>query len=192
MPLKPLTMNVLQEQTRELAISKDAETAALGKESIYSLRLSESPFAEATAHETFMVQVGFYLGHIGEKLGLNKEEVVSGLQAWTQEVFGMDRPPIIPYAAQIKLGLGDHHRNYSRRTSSRGFSRSSWEDRGSRSNSSRPWASGNRSDTSSYSQRPGSYGSTSYGSSLPVKALTGVEALFDLKLLVTVFNTLDM
>ena len=172
MPLKPLTMNVLQEQTEELAIAKDAETAAPGKEPIYSLRLAEiEPICrtiakgvdQATAHETFMAQVGFYLGRVGE-LGLNKEEVVSGLQAWTQEVFGMDRPPIIPHAAQIKLGLGGHQRNYSRGTSSRGSSRSSWEDRGSRSNSSRPWASGNRSDTSSYGQRSGSYGSTSYGS----------------------------
>jgi len=37
-PLKPLTMSVLKEQTRELAVSKDAETAA---QPIYSPRLAE-------------------------------------------------------------------------------------------------------------------------------------------------------
>jgi len=51
---------------------------------------------------------------VGE-LGLNQDEVVSNLQAWTREVFGLDRPPpIIPHAAQVKLGLGNnHHPSYS-------------------------------------------------------------------------------
>ena len=103
-------------------------------------------------------QVGFYLGRVGE-LGLNKDEVVSGLQAWTQEVFGLDRPPIIPHGAQMRLGLGGGNNN------GRSFNRSSWEGRGSRfSNSSKPWSSGNRSDASYGQRRPGGYGSTSYGS----------------------------
>ena len=180
MPLKPLTMSVLEEQTRELAISKDAETAAPGKEPIYSLRLAEiDPICrtiakgvdQETAYETFMAQVGFYLGRVGE-LGLNKDEVVSGLQAWTQEVFGLDRPPIIPHAAQVKLGLGNS-RPYSRSGGGGGMgsygssSRRAWEGRGSRpSSSSKPWSSGGHSGTgSSYGQqRSGGYGSSSYGS----------------------------
>ena len=186
MPLKPLTTSVLQEQTRELAIAKDTENAGPGKEPIYSHRLAEiEPICrtiatgvdEATAHETFMSQVGFYLGRIYE-LGLNKEEVISGLQAWTQEVFGLTRPPIIPHAAQMRLGiLGNENRTPSRGSNSYGSSRTApWMGRGSRSNSSRPsWSSGSRSDSSSYGQqRPGgsSYGQqhsggSSYGQQRP-------------------------
>ena len=169
MPLKPLTMSVLEEQTRELATSKDAETAASGREPAYSLRLAEiepicrtiaNSVDQAIAHETFMAQVGFYLGRV---VGLNKDEVVSGLQAWTQEVFGLDRPPILPYAAQMRLGLGENNN----RSFSRGMhSRPPWEGRGSRSGSSKSWTSGNRSDSHSYGQqRSGGYGSTSYNGS---------------------------
>ena len=167
-PLKPLSAGVLEEQLRELAIAKDTEAAAPGKEPVYSRRLAQiEPIGmsitrgveQMTAHETFMSLVGFYLGRIGE-MGLNKDEVVSGLQAWTQEVFGLDKPPIIPHAAQVRLGLGNNDRTFSRGSSTYGASRAPWQGRGSRSSSSRQWA---RSDTS-YGQRSSGYGSTSYGS----------------------------
>lgn len=164
MPLKPLTVSVLQEQTRELAIAKDTETAAPGKEPIYSRRLADiehigqsiaTSVDQGTAHETFMAQVGFYLGRISE-MGLNKDEVVSGLQAWTQEIFGLTKPPIIPHTAQMRLGLlGNENRSFSRGMSSYGSnSRAPWEGRGSQS-----------ARSSSYGQRSSGYGSTSsYGS----------------------------
>jgi ATP-dependent RNA helicase MSS116 len=172
MPLKPLTMSVLQEQTRELAIAKDTETATPGKEPIYSQRLAEiepicrtisSGVDEQTAHETFMAQIGFYIGRVGE-MGLNKDEVVSGLQAWTQEVFSLSKPPNIPHGAQVRMGLLGNDNRSSRGTTSYGSSRP-WEGRGSRSNTSRP-SFGSRSgpSSSSYGQRSGGYGSTSYGS----------------------------
>ena len=169
MPLKPLTMSDLQEQTRELANSKDAEMAGPGKEAECIRRLDEiEPLcrtiarrvSEEGAHEVFMSQIGFYLGRIHD-LGLNKDEVVSGLQAWAQELFGLERPPVVPYSAQMRLGLLSDGGNMSRRTSPSRSPRS-WEGRGSRS--SRQWESGSRSDSSSYGQRSGGYGSSSYGS----------------------------
>lgn len=174
MPLKPLTMSALQEQTRELANSKDAEMGGPGKaECVRRLdeieplcRTIARRVSEEEALEVFMSQVGFYLGRIGE-LGLNKDEVVTGLQAWAQESFGLERPPIIPYSTQMRMGLLNEGGNMNRRTnysrSSRSSSRPAWEGRGSRSSSSKPWESGSRSD-SSYGQRSGGYGSTSYGS----------------------------
>ncbi|KAF8804523.1 DEAD-domain-containing protein [Phlegmacium glaucopus] len=172
MPLKPLTMSALEEQTKELAMSKDAENAGPGKEPIYSLRLAEiDPTCRITAkavdpdapHETFMAQVGFYLGRIGE-LGLNKDEVVSGLQAWTQEVFGLDQPPVVPHGAQMRLGLlggggSNNNRSFNRGTGSYGSARASWVGRGSQ-------ASRTGTGGSSYGQRSGGYGSSSssYGS----------------------------
>ena len=173
MPLKPLTQSVLQEQTRELATAKDAETAGPDNEpvSAYSRRLDEiestcraiaKGVGEEGAYEVFMSQVGFYLGRVGE-MGLNREDVVSGLQAWAQELFGLEKPPLIPYAAQVRLGLlGDSNRSTSR--SSYRPSRPHWQGRGSRSGSSRQWESGSRSGASSYGQRSGGYGSSSFGS----------------------------
>ena len=164
MPLKPLTVSDLEEQTKELAIAKDAETAGPGNEpvSAYSNRLETIGSAcqsiakevtEDVTHEVFMSQVGFYLGRISE-MGLNKEEVVSGLQTWTQQLFGLENPPIVPYGAQLRLGLLNENRAPAR-TPYR--PQRSWEGRGrSSSSSSKPWASGSRSDSSSsYGQRSG-------------------------------------
>ena len=172
MPLKPLTQSALQAQNRELAISKDAETAGPGNEPVtaYSRRLEEieptcrtiaQSVGEEAAHEVFMSQIGFYLGRINE-LGLNKEDVVSGLQAWAQELFGLENPPLIPYAAQVRLGLLGDSRTTTR--SSYRPQRPHWQGRGSRSSSSRQWGSGSRSGASSYGQRSGGYGSSSFGS----------------------------
>lgn len=168
-PLKPLTMSDLLEQTRELANAKDAEKAGPGKGPECSRRLDEiepvcqtiaGRVGEEGAFDIFMSQIGFYVGHIGQ-LGLKKDEVLSGLQNWAQKVFGLESPPHIPHSAQMRLGLLSDGRTPNRGTSS---SRNPhpWQGRGSRSSSSRQWAlSGTRSDSG---ERSGGYGSSSYGS----------------------------
>ena len=162
MALKPLTVSHLQEQTRELATSKDAETSKAD----CSSRLDEiEPLCqtiskhvdEQLAYDVFMSQIGFYFGRIGE-LGLQRDEVLTGLQSWAQEIFGLEKPPIVSHATQLRLGLLS---DKNRRTTPIRPSRS-WEGRGSRG-SLKEWASGSRSD--SYGQRSGGYGSSSYGSS---------------------------
>jgi ATP-dependent RNA helicase MSS116, mitochondrial len=201
-PLKPLTVSTLHEQTKELAMAQDTADAAPGKEPVYSRRLTEieafsrtisTDVDPATAYDTFMAQVGFYIGRIHE-LGLNRDEVVSGLQAWTQEVFGLTQAPIIPHEVKVRLGLlGNENRSFSRGMNSFGSRRvgstqAPWMGRGSRSSiksrspsgspygqssggygSSSDESGGSKSSSygsggSSYGQRSGGYGSSSYGS----------------------------
>ena len=165
-PLKPLIMSDLQEHSRELADAKDAEIPGPGE---CSRRLDEiEPVCrtiakrvdEDGAHGVFMALVGFYFGHIGE-LCLRKEEVLSGLQNWAQELFGLESPPRVPYSAQMRLGLLSEGRTPNRRQfPSRNLQ--PWQGRGSRS--SKQWAlSGSRSNSSS-GERSGGYESSSYGS----------------------------
>lgn len=173
MPLKPLTTSVLQEQTEELVDAKDTEAATSGQKSVYSSRFAEIDSTcqtiakgvdRETAYETFMAQVGFYIGRLGE-LGLNRDETVSGLQTWTQKVFGLDTPPIISHSAQMRMGLlgnSNKSRSFGGGMTSHGSSRPHWEGRGSRSSTFKSWTPG----SSSYGQRSGGYGSgsSSYGS----------------------------
>ena len=180
MPLKPLTMSELQEQIRELANAKDAEVAGSDTKLECSSQLDEieplcrtiaKRVGEEGARDVFMSQIGFYLGRTSE-MGLKKAEVLSGLQKWAQEFFGLENPPIVPYAAQVKLGLLSDNSTFSTFSRGTSFNRGTtpyrpsapWMGRGSRSSTSKQWGSENRSDSSSYGQRSGGYGSTSYGS----------------------------
>ncbi|KAF8156876.1 P-loop containing nucleoside triphosphate hydrolase protein [Crassisporium funariophilum] len=137
-PLKPLTVSDLESQTKELVEEADA---AKGTGHTHALKLSEiEPTATAvgarvdfeTASETFMSQIGFYVGRM-EDLGLQREEVVTGLQTWIKDVCSMDRAPHISPNMMQKLGLGG--RGFSSRGSSSrggggGFAGRSWEGRG--------------------------------------------------------------
>lgn len=177
-PIKPLTMNDLQEQTNELAATKDAEIAESGKEPEFVRRFEEiEPLSrsiarsvvEDDAHGVFMSQVGFYIGHFGD-LGLNKAEVISGLQHWAQELFGLEGAPRIPHSAQMRMGILPGGQNTPTRSSTPNYrtnpSRPSapWMGRGSRSSPSRQWASPVSRSETSYGERSGGYGSSSYGS----------------------------
>ena len=173
-PIQPLIMSDLQKQTRELAAAKDEEIA--GGEPQYVRQFEEieplcrsiaTSVPEDEAHGVFMSQVGFYVGHYGD-MGLNKAEVLSGLQHWTQELFGLESPPRIPHSAQMRMGiLSESHNTPTRSTpnyrSTPSRASAPWMGRGSRSSPSRERAtSGSRSDT--YGERSGGYGSSSYGS----------------------------
>ena len=162
-PLKPLIMSDLQEETRELANAKDAEIAGPGKGPECSRRLDEieslcktiaQGVDEERANDVFMSQLGFYFGHIGD-LGLNKNEVLSGLQNWAQELFGLESPPHVSHAAKMRLGILSDNSGSSNRRMPPPSSRNSqpWQQRGSRSSASRQSAG-----------RSGGYGSSSYGS----------------------------
>jgi ATP-dependent RNA helicase MSS116 len=110
MPLKPLILSDMLQETKELAKSKDAE---IGKTSDCSRRLSEiAPLCrevlrnvdDETAHDVFMAQVGFFFGRIHE-MGINKEEAFGGLQDWAKRLFSLDGKPNVSVAIRERLGL---------------------------------------------------------------------------------------
>jgi ATP-dependent RNA helicase MSS116, mitochondrial len=193
MPLKPLSANDVQEQTRELAKSKDekygADLSGGDKDGVvgeFTRRLNEvesvcqtltNRVGEEGAQEIFIAQLGFYLGRAGD-MGLNKDEVVSGLQSRAQQFFGLAEPFVIPHGMKMRLGLlsngggGGSSSSHGRMDSSSPYRRSAnarppWEGRGSRSSASREWGGSGGRSGSSYGQRSGGgYGaSSSYGGS---------------------------
>jgi len=180
MPLQTLTVSDMLEQIKELADSKDAEVAG----SEYASRLDKieptcrttlEGVGEEEASDTFISQVGFYFGRISE-MGLNKDDVLSGLQTWAKELFRLERPPSISHSMQMRLGLlstsspsrssYSSTSSYSSRSSYSSPSRSSgssapWMGRGNRPMASRQSGAGSGYNASSWGVGSGGYGSTS-------------------------------
>jgi ATP-dependent RNA helicase MSS116 len=133
MPLKPLIMSDMLQETKELAESKDAEIDGPGTTPDSSHRLSEiEPLSremlenvgENAANDLFMAQLGFYFGRINE-MGIRKEEALGGLQNWAQGLFGLESAPTISFAMQQRLGLLSNSSSNQRTRPS-----SSWGGRG--------------------------------------------------------------
>ena len=157
-PLKPLIMSDMLQQTKELAESKDAEIDGPNTTPDCSSRLSEiEPLSRTilgnvgkeTADEIFMSQIGFYSARSHE-MGFSKEEALEGLQNWTKELFALETAPYLSLAMQQRLGLLSDNPSNRRTTSSR--SSSSWEGRGYQS-SRQPWEGRGQSSRQPWTER---------------------------------------
>ncbi|KAJ6572175.1 P-loop containing nucleoside triphosphate hydrolase protein [Mycena capillaripes] len=124
-PLKPLAVNELTDQTKELAAKFDENPAAFfGQDTRVGRSLfpvSVTPVVEEiernigtlvgrldpeAIRETFMSLLGYYLAKSPE-LRVQKPIIVQGCQDWTTGACGLATPPYISVAFLQKLGLGD-------------------------------------------------------------------------------------
>ncbi|KAJ7669430.1 P-loop containing nucleoside triphosphate hydrolase protein [Mycena polygramma] len=125
-PLKPLAVNELTEQTKELATKHDDDPKAFFSAAQSPVREnlfqgSVTPLIEEiernigtllgrldqeAIRETFMSLLGYYLAKSPE-LRIQKPVIVQGCQDWTTGACGLATPPFVSVAFLQKLGLGD-------------------------------------------------------------------------------------
>ncbi|KAJ6599997.1 P-loop containing nucleoside triphosphate hydrolase protein [Mycena vulgaris] len=125
-PMKPLALNELTDQTKELAATFDEDPAAFFQKGKSGIRenLFISPATpviadiernigtllgrldEEAIRETFMSLLGYYLSKSPE-LRVQKPIIVQGCQDWTTGACGLATPPYVSVAFLQKLGLSD-------------------------------------------------------------------------------------
>ncbi|KAJ7474515.1 P-loop containing nucleoside triphosphate hydrolase protein [Mycena galericulata] len=151
-PLKPLALNELTEQTKELATKFDSDPKAYFGEVQGRVRetlFGDSPVTpvveeiernistllerldEEAIKETYLSLLGYYIAKSPE-LRVQKPVILQGCQDWTTGACGLPTPPYVSVAFLQKLGLSDG------RTKHWGKSRDSMPVYGKSSNSA-PW-----------------------------------------------------
>ncbi|KAJ7889228.1 P-loop containing nucleoside triphosphate hydrolase protein [Mycena leptocephala] len=125
-PLNPLTVNELTEQTKQLATEFDDDPTGFFvkkkspvREQLFLNKVTPiieeiernigtlvGRLDEDAIKETFMSLLGYYMAKTPE-LRVQKPVIVQGCQDWTTGACGLAAPPYVSVAFLQKLGLGD-------------------------------------------------------------------------------------
>ncbi|KAJ7154586.1 P-loop containing nucleoside triphosphate hydrolase protein [Mycena filopes] len=126
-PMRPLAVNELIDQTTALATTCDEEPAAFFKTAkspvpakLFNPEVSKivanidqsvgqllPRLDEEAVRETFMSLLGYYMAK-GPELRVQKPIIIQGCQDWTTGACGMATPPYVSVAFLQKLGLSDN------------------------------------------------------------------------------------
>lgn len=143
-PLKTVTVDEMTSQVEELATEADEHNTHTRAKKLYLTTAKSiekevkellTAVDESAAQETFVGNLGYYLGKVSE-LRIHRHAVVDGLKKWSVGALGLSEPPFVSEALLAKLGIrGDGNHRFGSRPapypgSTRKRTTSDWSGRG--------------------------------------------------------------
>ena len=133
-PLKPVTVNELTAQVKELFEQNRPEDVHIAENIEKEVQALAAKLDSEAIRDTLASLLGYYVSKSGE-LRVQRSIIIEGLKQWTVEACGLPEPPYISESFLEKIGFSDGRtKKFGRpRMETRSFGRENrapWEQRG--------------------------------------------------------------